>query len=522
MPSFANLSIGRKLGTLTVAGVLSAVAIGGIGLWSQDRLTDQAERVRVLEAAGAAVHHLDTRESELKVSAHRAIVETDIGGVPDELKEDRATIDGIVADIDGMALPADVRDAFNRIRGDVGDFSTFIAQFVDDAQTSQHAVLAREGQIDERNHAIDDKVGSLEDLIDKDIEAGRVDVRHTVRLATWLTAGAIVLLVIVFLGVSLPVSRAVVGPVRRLRTVLDGLAAGDLTQRTGLHSGDEVGLMARSLDVAIDSVQGSMRAVGGSADDLAEASRNLSSVNSEIAGAAAATNTQMSQASAASHEVSHHVSTVAAGAQEMGASIREISRSAADAAQVASGAVREAASANEKVERLATSSTEIGNVLQLITAIAEQTNLLALNATIEAARAGAAGKGFAIVASEVKDLAQETAKATEDIRLRIAAIQADTGAAADAIRRMSTTVEDINRYQATIASAVEEQTATTAEMSRSVAEAAGGAEHIAGNLSGVIEATVAATHGVTAAESAAGELARMSADLRALVSHFRY
>src|SRR5690606_21069933 len=126
-----------------------------------------------------------------------------------------------------------------------------------------------------------------------------------------------------------------------------------------------------------------------------------------------------------------------------------------------------------------------GNVVKVITSIAEQTNLLALNATIEAARAGEAGKGFAVVASEVKDLAQETAKATEDIARRVAAIQVDTVSAVEAIAEISTIIANINDYQLTIASAVEEQTATTNEMSRSVAEAATGSGEIAANISGV-------------------------------------
>ena len=161
-------------------------------------------------------------------------------------------------------------------------------------------------------------------------------------------------------------------------------------------------------------------------------------------------------------------------------------------------------------------------MVKVITSIAEQTNLLALNATIEAARAGEAGKGFAVVASEVKDLAQETARATEDISRRVQAIQADTGGAVVAIEEISRVIARISDFQTTIASAVEEQTATTAEMSRSVSEAANGSSEIAQNITGVAEAARLTTEGVQQSQEATGELARMSAELTSLVSTFRY
>jgi methyl-accepting chemotaxis protein len=174
------------------------------------------------------------------------------------------------------------------------------------------------------------------------------------------------------------------------------------------------------------------------------------------------------------------------------------------------------------VAKLGDSSAEIGNVVKVITSIAEQTNLLALNATIEAARAGEAGKGFAVVANEVKELAQETAKATEDIARRVQAIQGDTTAAVAAIEEISSIVAQISDRQTTIASAVEEQTATTQEMSRSVTEAADGTGQIATNISGVSGAAEATTQALGQTRTAVDELSRMAADLRTTVGRFTY
>ena len=185
-------------------------------------------------------------------------------------------------------------------------------------------------------------------------------------------------------------------------------------------------------------------------------------------------------------------------------------------------AARVAETTTAAVNRLGNSSAEISTVVRTITAIAEQTNLLALNATIEAARAGEAGKGFAVVASEVKDLAQETAKATADITGQIDAIQADTLAAVDAIGQISTIVAQINETQSMIAAAVEEQTATTNEISRSVSDLAAGSAEIAQTISGVATSARETTVGATNTQDAAGELSRIADELRSLVSQFKY
>ncbi|MEP7764608.1 methyl-accepting chemotaxis protein, partial [Sanguibacter sp. 26GB23] len=248
--------------------------------------------------------------------------------------------------------------------------------------------------------------------------------------------------------------------------VADGLAAGDLTVAADVRSSDELGLLAWSLNRAQASLRETMTGVVGAAQAVADAAQGLTSGASTMTAGSAESTGQMSSVASAVEQVTRNVETVAAGAEEMGASIREIAQNANEAAKVAQSATSVALSTNETVARLGTSSQEIGNVVKVITSIAEQTNLLALNATIEAARAGEAGKGFAVVASEVKDLAQETARATEDIARRVAAIQVDTGSAVEAIGEISTIIASINDYQMTIASAVEEQTATTNEMGR--------------------------------------------------------
>jgi methyl-accepting chemotaxis protein len=177
---------------------------------------------------------------------------------------------------------------------------------------------------------------------------------------------------------------------------------------------------------------------------------------------------------------------------------------------------------NATVQKLGESSAEIGKVIKVITSIAEQTNMLALNATIEAARAGEAGKGFAVVANEVKELAKETAHATDDISRMIEAIQADTKGAVDAIQQIGAVINQINDISNTIASAVEEQTATTHEISRNVVEAAKGSGEIAQNITAVAQAAETTTEGAGNSQKAATDLARMAAELQKLVAQFDY
>jgi methyl-accepting chemotaxis protein len=333
---------------------------------------------------------------------------------------------------------------------------------------------------------------------------------------TTLTAVALGIFVAVFL------SRRISGATQSVLAQAEAIAAGDLTgDEIKIHSEDELGDLATAINKMSVSLKRMILAIAENARHVASASDQVSSNSQQITANSEETSAQANVVSQAAQQVSQNLQTVATGAEEMGASIKEIAKNATEAAKVATAAVKVAEATNATVSHLGDSSAEIGQVIKVITSIAQQTNLLALNATIEAARAGEAGKGFAVVANEVKELAKETAKATEDISRKIEAIQADTKAAVSAIATISEVILRINDISNTIATAVEEQNATTNEMARNVSEAAHGSGEITGNIAGVAQAAESTSRGASDTQKAAQDLVQMSTQLRGLVEQFK-
>ncbi|MEU0562846.1 methyl-accepting chemotaxis protein [Dactylosporangium sp. NPDC006015] len=528
MASFASLKVRHNIIIAVAVAGLVAAAVGGIGLYKISAVAKSADAMysrALLPAADAA----DLREAvwQFRFFGVVSTTVTDPAGrtrFAAERDAAAARIESAEATFAGRDLDAAQRAAIDRFTTAWGEYTDILKQ----GQGLIAAGRAAEGQallIQQGTPKAEDAVKDLVAVAEASRSAAQArlaDANEARDQARLLVAVVLVGGLILAVAVGLLLAQAILRPLLQVRDVLTAVGEGDLTKEARFTADNELGQMAAALGRATGRMRTAVGTLADSSTRLAARADELQQASHGLADGAERTAGEVSKISGSSHEVSSSVQAVASGAEEMNASIREIAVSTSEAASVAGQAVDASAAAEQIMIRLGSSSAEIGDVIKVITSIAEQTNLLALNATIEAARAGEAGKGFAVVAGEVKDLAQETAKATEEIGQRVRAIQTDTTGAVESISEIARVIGRINEYQTTIASAVEEQSAVTTSMATDLSVAASGADRINGGIGEVVQAADNTMHGAQATRAAAAELTTMSEELRAIVGGFKH
>jgi len=532
-----HLTVGRRLGLAFAALAGLLVVAAGAGAWGLNEQNTVQERLDKLERVRDDIQL--ARYSASDVTGWQGLMMGDAGAYgnaaaigPDAYnrKGEMESKDALYAALDAAHvgdMTSAERALFEQLRPAWDNFFVWDAKIVEWLGEDTQAARAKAmdsingGDASDAYGTVLDIADQLEESVDARAVALHAEADDTRKTSLVILGSALLAALILATVLAIRTTRSVIRPLSAVMKALGALSAGDLTARVDVRRDDEMGKLGTAVNETAESLNGIMSALSGHSSGLATAAEEMSAVYSEIASSADQTSARAGTVADSASLVSVSVDSMAAGGEQMGASIRDIAHNAGEAARVADEAMQAAAATNAVVGKLGTSSAEIGSVVKVITTIAEQTNLLALNATIEAARAGEAGKGFAVVAGEVKDLAQETAKATEDIAHRVQAIQTDTASAVDAIGEISAVVARISEFQTIIAAAVEEQSATTAEMGRNVTDAASGSKDIADNIAGVAESAEVTTAAVAQTQHASEELARMSGELNDIVTRFR-
>jgi methyl-accepting chemotaxis protein len=384
--------------------------------------------------------------------------------------------------------------------------------------------LAKE-KFDEMRGYIDQMTEASFANFEKEAEIGAATQKKTVFSIILVTGiGMLVGMLLSWLiskGITKPVNDAVAG----LKDIAEG--EGDLTTRLNVVSNDEVGELAKWFNTFMEKLQNVIKDVVNNTETISSSSAELSAISEQMSSGAEETSTKTNAAAVATEEMnatmntiastmeeaSTNIGMVASAAEQMASSINEIAQNSEKASSITGGAVTLAKNSSDRVEGLGKSAQEISKVTETITEISEQTNLLALNATIEAARAGEAGKGFAVVANEIKELARQTAEATNEISKRIEGIQDSISGTITDIEQVPKVINEVNEIVSTIATAVEEQSVTTKEIATNVTQASQGVQEVTENVAQSSTVSADLSREVSEVNHASGEIASSSAQV---------
>jgi len=553
--AFRNLTIRTKV---TAAFGLMLVIIAAVGFFAIDRLAGvNATTVDINTNWLPSIRYIG--EVRYNMARHRAILSRHVmvtqpaqkAQVEERIRVALNNVDTARKKYEPLITSAEERAAYEKYAAAWSDYLKAVDEMlaVSNRNQAAEAMQLFVTKVSQAGLAAETTVDRIVELNVNGADAAQAAGERIYAGARLIVLGAIALALVVAIGAGLLFSRSVATPMLGMTTAMTRLAAHDMSAVIpGLGQRDEIGRIADAVQVfkesmikassaadreaadnqarraratLIERLTGQFDAdVGGVLDAVASAATQMQSTANAMRTTADSSAGRANSVAAAAEEASVNVQTVASAAKQLSSSIDEITRQIAQSAAVANRAAAQAKATDRDVEILAKAATKIGEVIKLITDIADRTNLLALNATIEAARAGDAGRGVAVVATEVKALAQQTARATEDIAAQVDAIQTATAHAVDAIHEIASTITEVTRVSSVIASAVEEQGAATAEIARNVQQASAGTAQVTHNVAGVSEAATETGHAASQVLGAATDVSKQSALLRGRVEAF--